>query len=413
MTPKVGVFHPGTQHSWQTALAFQETRQLGWLATSVFYDPARWPYRIERFTPRRLSERLHRDFTRRYSPALQPQNIRQFGLWEWLETGARRLRAERLAHWANRRGNERFGKMAIALIEREPVDVLWGYNTSSLEVFRWGKRHGIHCVLDQTIGHCAAMNRVMLAEQARNPEFFLKSYTPFSPDDIARQNEELALADTVVVGSDFCARTLIENGCATSKIRIVPYGFDETLFPTHRPHRLPLRDRPMRFLFVGSVHPRKGVAPLLQAFEQIPAKDAILTLVGRLEIPERTFQRFAHHVAHVGSLPRSEVVKYFSNADCFIFPSLFEGSAIVLYEAAAAALGIVQSANAGDGVREGLNGEIVENVDVPQLVAVIRSIINDRERLAEWQEASWRMRGERSWRLYRARIRKLIDQVIG
>ena len=26
---RVGVFHPGTQHSWQTALAFQEAGALG------------------------------------------------------------------------------------------------------------------------------------------------------------------------------------------------------------------------------------------------------------------------------------------------------------------------------------------------------------------------------------------------
>jgi hypothetical protein len=37
---KVGVFHPGTQHSWQTALAFQEAGTLAWFATSIFYDPA-------------------------------------------------------------------------------------------------------------------------------------------------------------------------------------------------------------------------------------------------------------------------------------------------------------------------------------------------------------------------------------
>ena len=44
---RIGVFHPGTQHSWQTALAFQEAGMLGWYATSAFYDPARWPYRLE------------------------------------------------------------------------------------------------------------------------------------------------------------------------------------------------------------------------------------------------------------------------------------------------------------------------------------------------------------------------------
>src|ERR1700730_14476560 len=120
MPRRVGVFHPGAQHSWQTALAFQETGQLSWYATSVFYDPSRWPYRIERMLPRTLSDRLHRDFARRHSPALFPQNCRQFGFWEWLETGTRRAGATRLSSWANRRGNASFGEQVIRLLEREP-----------------------------------------------------------------------------------------------------------------------------------------------------------------------------------------------------------------------------------------------------------------------------------------------------
>lgn len=410
MAPRVGVFHPGTQHSWQTALAFQEGRELGWYATSVFYDAARWPYRIEKFLPERSAQTVHREFLRRFFPALDPQNIRQFGLWEWLETGASRLRAPWIASWANRRGNETFGKAVTRLLEREPVDVLWGYDTSSAEVFRWAKARGIRCVLDQTIGHCASMNHVMLAEQARHPDFFPKGYVPFSAAAIARQNEEVALADDIVVGSDFCAQTLIEHGCSPDKIHIVPYGFDETLFPLERPERKALNGRPINFLFVGMIYPRKGVAALLQAFERIPASKATLTLVGRLAIPEATFARFAPRVRQIGSVSRREVVKYFIEADCFIFPSLFEGGGIVLYEAAAAGLGIIQSRYCGDGVRDGRNGQILADVSVAEVEAALHAVIGAPERLSEWQEASWEMRTERTWQRYRQQIRALVEK---
>ncbi|NIQ94071.1 MAG: glycosyltransferase family 4 protein, partial [Desulfuromonadales bacterium] len=78
------------------------------------------------------------------------------------------------------------------------------------------------------------------------------------------------MADVIVVGSPFCAQTMIDNGCPEEKIRIVPYGFDETLFPAVPPQREPPEGRPMRFLFVGAVHARKGAAYLLQAFQDIP-----------------------------------------------------------------------------------------------------------------------------------------------
>jgi glycosyltransferase involved in cell wall biosynthesis len=352
--------------------------------------------------------RLHRDFSRRYLPALRRENVRQFGLWEWLETGARRVGAEAFADWANRRGNASFGRLVVRLAEREPVDVLWGYNTSSVEVFRWAKRRGIRCILDQTIGHCASMNRVMLAEQARHPEFFLESFTPFSPAAIAQQDEEIALADAVVVGSEYCAQTLIENGCPASKVRIVPYGYDETLFPDNPPVRPALGGRPIEFLFVGLIYPRKGVAALLQAFETIPPGDARLTLVGRLEIPASTFQRFRGRVRHVSSVPRSEVAKYFLAADCLILPSLFEGGGIVLYEASAAGLGIIQSAHCGDGVREARNGQILADVSSTAIRAAILSVVANPTKLAGWQQASWEMRLERSWQRYRERVRALV-----
>src|SRR5689334_521836 len=130
MTTRVGVFHPGTQHSWQTALAFQESRQLAWYATSIFYDPMRWPYRLERFLPKRLAGRLNREFRRRYLPALSPQLVRHLGHWEWSETISRRLGAHQFAGWANERGNVSFGHMVTRLAEREPVDVGWGYDSS-------------------------------------------------------------------------------------------------------------------------------------------------------------------------------------------------------------------------------------------------------------------------------------------
>src|SRR5271154_2120420 len=104
---RIGVFHPGTQHSWQTALAFQEGMSLTWYATSAFYDPKRWPYRIEPFIPKRDRAQLHREFTRRYMPLLNLHYVRQFGWWEWLETAASRLKVPRLASSLNEIGNTR------------------------------------------------------------------------------------------------------------------------------------------------------------------------------------------------------------------------------------------------------------------------------------------------------------------
>ena len=398
---RIGVFHPGTQHSWQTALGFQEAGMLGWYATSAFYDPARWPYKLERYVPRKLSAQLTREFRRRHNRFLDPANVRQFGLWEWAEVGLRRLGRPGPADYCNERGNRAFGRQTIRLLEREPVDMVWGYNSSALEVFQWAKKRGILCVLDQTIGHPAAQNQIMLAEQERHPEYFIRSHRPFDQARIDRQNAEIAAADLVVVGSEFCARTMIENGCAPAKVAVINYGFDESLFPTQPPRRAPVGNRPLECLFVGEVGPRKGLAYLLQAFMNLPADKARLTLVGGLAIPPATFKRYADRVRHVPQVPRSEVARFFAEADCFVFPSLFEGSAIVLYEACGAGLGILQTDRCGDGVRDGQNGLVLREISVPALTEALERLAANPARCEQWQAASWAGRTERTWANYR------------
>lgn len=403
---RVGVFHPGTQHSWQTALAFQEAGTLGWYATSAFYDPDRWPYKLERFVPAKMADRLNREFRRRYNPFLDPAKVRQFGLWEWSEVLSRRMGNQRLSNYCNERGNRAFGRQTIRLIEREPVDMVWGYNTSSLEVFRWAKQRGIRCVLDQTVGHANSLNHYLLEEQERHPEFFINSYQPFPQDAIDRQNEEIAEADLVAVGSTFCARTLIENGCPPEKIRVINYGFDESLFPSHRPQRAAPGNRAVNCLFVGEVGPRKGIAYLLKAFRNIPPDKAHLTLVGSLALPAATFKQYADRVRHVPQVPRSEVAGFFAEADCFVFPSLFEGSAIVLYEACGSGLGIIQTDRCGDGVRSGVNGMVLREISVPALTEALEQVTQEPALLERWQDASWAGRGERTWANYRQNAAK-------
>jgi glycosyltransferase involved in cell wall biosynthesis len=404
---RVGVFHPGTQHSWQTALAFQEAGAISWYATSAFYDPVRWPYKIERYVPGQMSGRLNREFRRRYNPHLDPARVRQFGLWEWSEVLFRRLGSRYLSEYCNERGNQAFGRQVIRLIEREPVDMIWGYNTSSLEVFRWAKKRGIRCVLDQTIGHANSLNHYLLEEQDRHPEFFIQSYRPFPQNVIDRQNEEIAEADLVAVGSTFCARTLIENGCPPEKIRIINYGFDESLFPRQKPQRAAVGNRAVNCLFVGEVGPRKGLAYLLKTFMNIPPDKAQLTLVGNLAIPAATFKQYANRVRHVPQVPRSEVARFFAEADCFVFPSLFEGSAIVLYEACGSGLGIIQTDRCGDGVSSGANGLVLKQISVPALTEALQQVIDEPALLDRWQAASWAGRGERTWSNYRQNVVKL------
>lgn len=411
MVRRVGVCHPGTQHSWQTAIAFEESGQLSWYATSIFYDPGKWPYRVERLVPPSLRRSVG-FLRRRCDPRIDPRHVRQLGPWGWIAAAAAALASDQAAVWTIRRGNRDFVHRVVALMEREPVDLLWAYDTAALEAFRWAKRRGIYCVLDRTIGHSAVANRVLAEEYARHPDFFVSPFVPKAQQQLDEEQEEMALADAIVVGSPACADTLVANGCSAAKIHVLGYGYDERLFPATPPPRQIPTGGPVEFLFVGNVAARKGVAYLLEAFKEISPERARLTLVGRLSIPAGTLSRYQRWVRHVPAVTRAEVTGYLNAAHCFIFPSLFEGSALVLREIYGAGLGAMHTRAAGQGVIAGRNGEIWEAASVEAILRSVQAVLDDPSRLGRWQAESWAMRQGCGWPVYRRLARQFADSVL-
>src|SRR6185437_7204116 len=112
---KIGLLHPGRQHSLQTALALQEGGMLAWYATTIFYDPEKWPYRIERYLPGELGERASRFFQRRFEPLLDPLCVRQHGRWGWAAGTAVRYMPANVTESVQRFTNRDFGRRVIRL----------------------------------------------------------------------------------------------------------------------------------------------------------------------------------------------------------------------------------------------------------------------------------------------------------
>jgi glycosyltransferase involved in cell wall biosynthesis len=408
---RVGVFHPGAQHAWQRALAFQEAGTLGWYATSAQLAPDGAAARLAAQVPGAAGRRLRRELGRRTPAGVDPALLRRMGLAEWLEIALRRLGARRAAGAVNRTGNRRFARQVIGLARREPVDALWTHNGGALEAFVWARSHGLTCVLDQSIGHPAAENAVMAAERARHPAAFGPADRPHDAAWVARADAELALADRVLVGSAFAAESLYAYGVPAAKVRIVPYGYDETRFPDAPPLRPPLAGRPLELLFAGTLGWRKGGAHLLAALHRLPPGSARLTVAGRIDLPRSWLDGLGDRLRLLGQVPRGEMPAVLRAADALVLPSLFEGGGVVLYEARAAGLAILQSRACGDGVPvdvgEGPNGCVLREVTPDSLAAAIAGAAADPDRLARWQAASWRLRTERTWAAYRARLRAL------
>ena len=409
---QIAVFHPGTQHSWQTALALQDLDRLAWYATSIFYKPNEFPYRLERLLPGGIGRRLHQEFGRFSHPGLDPAKVRTVGLIEWLERLAHRVGFRRLARLLDRFGNKRF-VFAIAeeLRTSEPF-ALWGFSGSSKSSFALAKEGGRYCLLDRTIGDARAYNSAMEAVQVSHGEWFLETERAIPEVNIRNDQIEYELADIILVGSDFAASTIRDTAgvAVAAKVRILPYCYDEALFAALAPPLPVPRSEPLKFLFVGQVNPRKGIHHLLEAIARIPPSAASLTIVGDLRIPREVFDRYSDRVDYHPTVPRSAIPAIMAEHHILVFPSYFEGSALSLLEGLAAGLGIIQTRASGNGATPS-SGLVLDAPETESLYSAMMTAIEDRDLVDSWRAAAQSEARNYSFANYRDNIANLLKEL--
>lgn len=116
------------------------------------------------------------------------------------------------------------------------------------------------------------------------------------------------------------------------------------------------------------------------------------------DVPRRGELMKDPRISVSGWLPREELAKRMAAAEVFVFPSLAEGSARVVFEALAAGCYVVTTRNSGSIVEDGIHGRLVPPGDPHRLATAIRGAAADRRQLAEV--------GRRNAALVRARYRQ-------
>jgi glycosyltransferase involved in cell wall biosynthesis len=408
----VAVFHPGTQHSWQTAYALQHLDRLAWYATSIYYQPGRFPYTLEHL-PGSIGRRLGKQFRRFHHPALDPALVKTMGLSEWLERVAFTAGLPALARRIDFAGNAAFGRGLRGLASDPGVRALWGYNASSETLFAAPEARDKLKILDRTNGDWRAYNAAMDEVSRSFPQWFLPVERRVPDYQIARDQREYELADTILCGSEFAAETVRREGgsAIAGKVRVLGYGYDEALFgnlPAPRP--IP-PDEPVRFLFLGLAIPRKGIHHALEAIARIPASAASLTIVGHLGVPDDAFAPYADRVTHRPTVARSEVPAIMAAHHVLVFPTYFEGAGIVLYEALAAGCALIQSDRAAPAVTPA-TGLMLDTVSTDALHRAMLTAIEDRPRLDAWRAAAQTEALGFSFARYRDGIAALLDELL-
>jgi glycosyltransferase involved in cell wall biosynthesis len=211
--------------------------------------------------------------------------------------------------------------------------------------------------------------------------------------------EEYELASMLFVLSQKAADTFRVQGFPEEKLFYLPRGVDVERFkPGPRP---PI----FRAIFSGALIERKGIHHLLEAWHRLDLKNAELWLVGSVhdEAKPHLKKYWRDNIKTVGFV--RDVENYLSQGTVHIFPSQCEGSAKVVYEAAACGLPQITTREAGDVVNDGAEGIIIQPGNVDQLSEAILQLYRHPEIVERMSLAARRRVVENfTWDHFRVRL---------
>ena len=184
---------------------------------------------------------------------------------------------------------------------------------------------------------------------------------------------EYELADLLLVLSDKAAHTFRVRGFPEEKLFYLPRGVDVERFKPGTPPKT------FRAVFAGALIKRKGIQHVLEAWHRLNLSNAELWLVGFVHDEAKPFLKefWRDNIRVIGFVRDPE--NYLNQGTIHVFPSQWEGSAKVTYEAAACGLPQITTHEAGDVVRNGIEGIIVKPGDVNAIASALEHLYRHPE----------------------------------
>jgi glycosyltransferase involved in cell wall biosynthesis len=190
--------------------------------------------------------------------------------------------------------------------------------------------------------------------------------------------------------SEYLRNKFIKFGIPADKIRLLQNGLNDDLFSDIRK----TDSVKIRFGFIGTILPAKGLDVLIKAFNRIRKKDVELKIYGSLysyaDFEDYPFylKKIAKNknIKFMGGFNHSEIAGVFREIDVLIVPSIWhENSPLVINEAFLSNTPVIASNIGGipELVRDGFNGFLFKPGDPLDLQEKIEYIMDNLEIVSE------------------------------
>jgi glycosyltransferase involved in cell wall biosynthesis len=135
-------------------------------------------------------------------------------------------------------------------------------------------------------------------------------------------------------------------------------------------------------LFLGRLHPKKGLEIVINAMTKIEDKKIKLKIVGDKNSYSNELQKklggsnIENRIEFIGGVYGDEKYKLFANAKAFVAPSYSEAIGMVNLEAAACKTPVITTFNTGINPEWNANGGIMINPEIDELINAINKVTN-------------------------------------
>jgi glycosyltransferase involved in cell wall biosynthesis len=272
--------------------------------------------------------------------------------------------------------NSKFCKWVIKNIDWNKIDVVYSFNSASLEIIEKAHQEGKRVIMEQCIAPFEIEQKILFAEYEKYPIWNNKKSNEYEfcedyENYIEREKTELSLADQILCPSNFVAESIERINISNSNVKIIPYGF--TNYCNSQIKKT--SNTKLNVLTVGA-GVRKGTHYILDAAKSL-SNFVEFTLIGDLGTQNKDLiNDISEHMNYVGVVNRNDVKKYYLNADVFLLPSLCEGSATVIYEAISYGLPVITTFNSGSMIKNMFNGLIIEHGSSDAIKEAILELFN-------------------------------------
>jgi starch synthase len=396
--------HPtANQNVRQTALALAEAGLLGEFWTGVNWKQGGFLDQCFSFSNRLQNELRRRSFSAELKPFIRTSSSREWGRQISGQLGLDQLTKHETGLFsmdAVYRSLDR--RVARRIAQGKAGKAVYAYDDGALESFRAARNRGMKCVYDHPVVYWRSVREIQKQEAALHPEWSstLGSLAD-SEEKLARKDEELSLADVVIVPSTFSKESLTRAPSLKAPVQVIPYGGPP---PHDRAISVESRGR-LRVLFVGALSQAKGLVYLLKAAKRLERKIEF-TLIGRRISPAVPSPDVLNRHCWIPSLPHAELLEEMSRHDVLVLPSLHEGFGLVIPEAMAQGLVVITTPHTAgpDLIADGIDGFIVPIRSAEAIEEKLDALLTDARLLTEMKAAAQRKAGAHRWETYRRQI---------